>query len=342
MARTLYIDSSCFYGGAQASLHSLVKERGTEERQMLVAGCNEINPDIAIDTHHYMPSLVGLWQLLVDARRSRGKIKEAIASFRPDAVFLNTIRSALFWICLRLKTNAKVIVNDRDVRCPMLLPRLIEAFLHPRVLAVSRRVAAKWAFLPNDRLRVLPNIFDVETIAATKPAILPFQPGGLNVIMAADFTPWKNHVLLLWAMNIVRKECPDVKCLLKGRVHTDKDAQYLLRLRSMLEKLGLQECVFINDSDQAALPYIAASDCLVSCSHLEPFGRTVVEALAMGKPIAATISGADEELLADCPAIALAQETPESMAKAILRWRSPESRSAARQAAWERAGRYKG
>ena len=342
MARVLYIDSSSFYGGAQASLCSLVKERGTEEQQMLVAGCKEVNPDIIIETHHYMPNLIGLWQLFADARRSRNKIKEAIASFKPETVFLNTMRSALFWICLRMRTDAKVIVNDRDVRCPSLLPRMLEAFLHPMVLAVSRRVASKWYFLPNDRLCVLPNIFDVETIAATKPAILPFKPGSLNVIMAADFTSWKNHLLLLRAMDIVRKKCPNAKCLLKGRVHTDKDAKYLLLLRKMLEKLGLQDCVFINDNDEAALPYIAASDCLVSCSHLEPFGRTVVEALAMGKPVAATISGADEELLADCQAIALAQETPESLADAILHWRNPESRSAVKPAALERAGRYKG
>ncbi|MBQ7176051.1 MAG: glycosyltransferase family 4 protein [Victivallales bacterium] len=342
MARTLYIDSTCFYGGAQESLCSLVKKRGAEEQQMLVAGCNELNPNITIETHHYMPNLIGLWQLISDARRSRCKIKEAIVSFRPDTIFLNTMRSALFWICLRIRTNAKVIVNDRDVRCPMLLPRMLEAFLHPMVLAVSRRVAFKWAFLPSDRLSVLPNIFDVDEIASVKPAVLPFKPGSLNVIMAADFTPWKNHVLLLRAMDIVRKKCPDAKCLLKGRVHTDKDAKYLIRLRRMLEKLGLQECVFINDNDEAALPYIGASDCLVSCSHLEPFGRIVVEALAMGKPVAATIYGADEELLADCPAISLAQETSESLADAILHWRNPESRREARLAALERAGRYKG
>ena len=342
MARVLYIDTSCFYGGAQASLCSLVKKRGAEEQQLLVAGCKEVNPDIAIEAHHYMPNPMGLWQLLVDARCSRGKIKEAIASFRPDTIFLNTMRSALFWICLRLKTNAKVIVNDRDVRCPAMLPRMLEAFLHPQVLAVSRRVAFKWSFLPKERLSVLPNIFDLEAIASTRPASLPFKPGSLNVVMAGDFTPWKNHVLLLRAMDIVRRECPDVKCLLKGRVHTVEDAKYLLRLRSMIEKLELQDCVFVNDNNEAALPYIAASDCLVSCSHLEPFGRTVVEALALCKPVAATISGADEELLADCPAIALAQETPESLAEAILRWRSPESRNAVGQVALERAGRYKG
>ena len=208
MERVLYIDSSCFYGGAQASLRSLVKERSAEEQQMLVAGCNEVNPDITIETHHYMPNLIGLWQLLTDARRSRGKIKEAVASFRPETIFLNTMRSALFWICLRLKTNAKVVVNDRDVRCPMLLPRMLEAFLHPMVLAVSRRVASKWSFIPDDRLRVLPNIFDLETIAATRPAILPFKAGSLNVIMAADFTPWKNQLPDVFSLVNIEKISP--------------------------------------------------------------------------------------------------------------------------------------
>lgn len=340
MARVLYIDASCFLGGAQASLRLLIDARSSEEQQMLVAGCGEINPHIAITSHHYMANPAGMCQLIADARRARGKVSDALATFRPDTIYLNTMRSALFWLCLRLRTSAAVIVNDRDVRCPSFLPRLLDMFLHPRVLAVSRRVALKWSFLPNERLSVLPNVFDVEAIAATRPALLPFEPSALNVVMAGDFTPWKNHELLLRAMVIVRKECPDAKCLLKGRVHTSKDAKYLLRLRNMLDNMGLQNCVFINDMEEEALPYIAACDCLVSCSHLEPFGRTVVEALAMGKPVAATITGADEELLADCPAIALAQDTPESLAEAILHWRSPESRREVRQAALERARRY--
>ena len=340
MQNVLYIDASCFYGGAQASLHTLMEGRRAEEKQLLVAACRELSPDVAIHTHHYMPNPVGLCQLWKDARQARGAVAAALAELRPDTVFLNTLRSALLWMAMRLAPDARIMVNDRDVRCPLLLPRVLDAMLHPDVLAVSRRVALKWNFLPEGRLSVSPNVFDLEKIAATLPARLPFTPGGLNVIMAGDFTEWKNHPLLLRAMEYVRKECPDAKCLLKGRVHTQQDAKYLLRLRSLLARKGLQDCVFINADDEAALPYIAASDCLVSCSHDEPFGRTVVEALALGKTVAATILGADEELLADCTAISIAREEPRPLAEAILRWRTSESRAEVRQAALERAGRY--
>ena len=340
MRRVLYIDASCFYGGAQASLASLLKKRSNEEQQLLVAGCKELVPGIAIKTHHYRPCLCGIAQLLGDASQARAQVSSAIGSFKPNAIYLNTLRSALLWIAMHIKSNARIVLHDRDVRCPGILPRIVDSLLHPAVLAVSERVASKWRFLPQDRISVIPNLFDVKAIACTTPASLPFCPGSLNVIMAGDFTPWKNHAMLVDAMDIVRRECPDAKCLLKGRAHTPQDARHLQWLRSKILKMNLHETVFINDADEAALPYIAACDCLVTCSHLEPFGRTVVEALAMGKPVASTIYGADEHLLADCPAISMADENPQSLAKAILKWRSQESRNDARQYALARAGKY--
>ena len=340
MERVLYIDASCFYGGAQASLASLLEKRSKEERQLLVAACKELAPDIAVQTHHYRPGFCGIAQLLGDASNARAQVRSAIGSFKPDAIYLNALRSALLWIAMRLESNARVVLHDRDVRCPRILPRIVDLLLHPEILAVSDRVASKWRFLPQDRISIMPNLFDVKAIASTAPASLPFCAGSLNVIMAGDFTPWKNHALLLEAMDIVRRECPDAKCLLKGRVHTPHDARHLQLLKNKILKMNLQETVFINDEDEAALPYIAACDCLVTCSHMEPFGRTVVEALAMGKPVAATLFGADEHLLADCQAISLADENPQSLAAAILKWRSPESRANARQHALARAQKY--
>lgn len=340
MERVLYIDASCFYGGAQASLLSLMEKHRPEEQQMLVGACRELAPQIAIRTHHYRPILAGLVQMWRDASKARAAVEEALVSFKPDLVYLNTLRSALLWIAMGQSRKVPVVLHDRDVRCPNVLPRIVDAFLHPKILAVSSRVALKWSFVPAGRLSIVPNVFDVEAIAGTRPAKLPFDAGSLNVIMAGDFTPWKNHGLLLSAMNIVKRECPDAKCLLKGRVHTEHDARYLNGLRKKILNMGLQDTVYLNDADEAALPYIAACDCLVTCSHYEPFGRTVVEALALGKTVAATIFGADDILLADCPAIALAQETPESLADAILKWRSPEKRQNARPFALERARKY--
>ena len=340
MKRVLYIDSSCFFGGAQASLLSLRKARARDERQYTIAGCSGLEPDCLVGTHHYKAGVGGLVLLLRDARAARPVFRKAVDSLAPDVVFLNTLRSALLWLAAGVETGAELVINDRDVRCPWMLPRLLDFCLHPSVQAVSRSVAEKWAFLEDGRLSVVPNVFDIRAIAATRPAELPFMPAGFRIVLAGDFTAWKNHILLLDAMAIVREKCPEARCLLKGRVHTADDQRCLEQLERKAADLHLENLVFFNEADESALPYIAACDCLVSCSRHEPFGRTVVEALALGKVIATTRYGADAELVADCPAISIADYSPASLADAIMQWRSPEARRAARPAALARAMKY--
>ncbi|MBR6373256.1 MAG: glycosyltransferase [Victivallales bacterium] len=340
MKRVLYIDSSCFFGGAQASLLSLRRTRTQCECQYCIAGCSGLEPDCLIGTHHYKPGLVGMASLLRDARAARPVFRRALDSFAPDVVFLNTLRSALLWRAAGVKTGAELVINDRDVRCPRILPRLLDFWLHPNVQAVSRSVAEKWAFLKNGRLSVAPNVFDIDAIASARPAELPFMSTEFKIVMAGDFTAWKNHGLLLEAMAVIREKCPEARCLLKGRVHTADDRRCLEQLKKKAADLHLEDLVFFNDADESALPYIAACDCLVSCSMHEPFGRTVVEALALGKVVATARYGADADLVADCPAISIADYNPASLADAILQWRSQKARRSARPAALARARKY--
>ncbi|HQC52380.1 MAG TPA: glycosyltransferase, partial [Lentisphaeria bacterium] len=81
----------------------------------------------------------------------------------------------------------------------------------------------------------------------------------------------------------------------------------------------------------------AAADIMFACARHEPFGRTIVEALALGKPIVATPTAGAPEIIADCPAITIAGDDHAALAKALAAWLSPERRQQCAAAARARA-----
>ena len=96
-------------------------------------------------------------------------------------------------------------------------------------------------------------------------------------------------------------------------------------IRSQLHG-SLDDILSFNTADEIALPEIAAADVIVSCSDSEPFGRVIIEALALGKPVVSCIGGGLDSFLSDCPAFIAVP--PEKLQDAVLQWLPAEKRQA--------------
>ena len=281
MPGTLYIDTAPFIGGAQMSMQDELKR--DPSAAAVLSGWDFLGalPAYRLSTHHWRASLSGAWRLWRDVADNRPLLEEAFARFKPDALYLNTVRSALFVTLCGVETSGiRLVLRDRDIRMPLLLPRFLEARMPLEVVAVSEAVAAKWRKAP---VRVEPNRLDEEVIRLTVPHRYPW-PGPV-VIQVADFVRWKRHDLFLKAFAEAHRSNPKLHGVIKGRIRTRDDARWheaVLRLRA---RLGLEESVIVDTSEESALPYIAGGDILVSCAESEPFGRAMEEARILGKPV---------------------------------------------------------
>jgi glycosyltransferase involved in cell wall biosynthesis len=171
-----------------------------------------------------------------------------------------------------------------------------------RVIAISEfvgnHVARTYGVTP-DRLRVVPRgvdfaRFNPERVGAERLVTLARQwqlPDGAPVVMLPGrLTRWKGHLVLIEAMALLGRG--DVRCLFVG----SGDARYRRELEAHAAKLGLGAAVEIVDEcrDMAAAYMLA--DVVVSASTSpEGFGRVVVEAQAMGRPVVATNHGGTRE-----------------------------------------------
>ncbi len=134
-------------------------------------------------------------------------------------------------------------------------------------------------------------------------ARLGIDPGQAVLAVVAQMTPWKGQDDAVRLVARLRERFPDLRLLLVGGAKFVSGAtrydnvSYTRELESLVAELGLaKEVVFLGDR-QDVPEILSAVDVVLAPSWEEPFGRSVVEAMAMGLPVIATDEGGPAESL---------------------------------------------
>lgn len=129
----------------------------------------------------------------------------------------------------------------------------------------------------------------------------PPEPGILRIGLVATFARWKGQELFLQAASQFIRNSPDSKVrfyIVGGPIYSTRGSQYseaeLLRKAS---EVGLTGQFGLIGFQQNAVDIYRALDVVVHAStQPEPFGRTIVEAMACGKPVIVSEAGGAREL----------------------------------------------
>lgn len=196
------------------------------------------------------------------------------------------------------------IAGNRDLKSalPAWLTNRIVAALSSRIITNSNSLRNHYARVASpQKISVVHNGIDLEAFSPGPPRRpglreeLSFPPATRLVVMIAAVTPRKGHMLLAEAATLVRHANRNVAFLAVGGGHHE----YVKMIKSRVEQLGINDCFHFLDWRSDIPDILRASDVLVVASDQEPFGRTVVEAMATGLPVVATRSGGPEEIIVD-------------------------------------------
>ena len=128
---------------------------------------------------------------------------------------------------------------------------------------------------------------------------------GFVMAVLAQITPWKGQDTAVEATRLLRERGRDAQLLVAGDVkfrrpltRYDNDA-FLRDLRARVRAAGLESVVRFTGECRDAPSLLRAVDCVLVPSWAEPWGRVVVEAMAMGTPVVATAVGGTRELVDD-------------------------------------------
>jgi glycosyltransferase involved in cell wall biosynthesis len=109
---------------------------------------------------------------------------------------------------------------------------------------------------------------------------------------------WKGIHLAIKALPRVHESFPTAMLVIVGGPHFS-EPHYEHELRMTAARLGVSDRVVFAGLQDDVRPWLSAMDVLVHPARNEPFGISILEAMALGRPVVASDSGGPLEIIDD-------------------------------------------
>jgi glycosyltransferase involved in cell wall biosynthesis len=123
------------------------------------------------------------------------------------------------------------------------------------------------------------------------------SPGPPRVAIIANVIPIKGHIEFVEMAEILGHRNPEITFYIIGSL--EHDIEYVHHLKEVINNKSLQDRVFILGRRDDVPDLLRDMDVLVSASHDEPFGMSVIEAMSCERPVVATRVGGIPEVIED-------------------------------------------
>ena len=115
--------------------------------------------------------------------------------------------------------------------------------------------------------------------------------------IVGNIKPWKGQEVVVRAMGLIARDFPNVTCVLIGDT-SPNETFYREQITALARELGVEGQVRITGFRSDVANYINALDVQIHASiEPEPFGRVLLEGMALSKPLAASNGGAVPEIV---------------------------------------------
>lgn len=228
-----------------------------------------------------------------------------IRSVNADLVHVNTSYNLQGAMAAKL-ANSPLIWHIREIGENKLADRLIQrlvCLLATHIIAISQAVADTLGRCKH-RLSVIRNGIDLsayENLPTREEARAQLNVHRDMPVVAVigRLEQWKGQHILVEAAPLVLERFPEARFLLVGGIAANKP-EYQAMLNDRCSALGVSHRVMFTGVRTDIPLILGAADMLVLPSvRPEPFGRTIIEAMAAGRPVIATAAGGPLEIVVD-------------------------------------------
>jgi glycosyltransferase involved in cell wall biosynthesis len=283
--------------------------------------------------------------------RAVGRIRSTARRQRADLIFSWMTKAHLYGGIAALTSRVPSVWYQHGIAGSSWMDRLATLLPARGVIATSEAAgAAQDRLRPVRRRRVVhPGIdlgrFDPGQLPSRKAVReeLGLPAGDPLVGFFGRLQRWKGVGVLVEAMPRVLQTIPDVRCVIVGGGH-DLEAEYPEHIQDRIAALGLEQHVTMAGFQADVPRWMHAMDVIALPSADEPFGITVVEGMAMGKPVIAGDSGGPPETITTgVNGVLVAHEDAQALAAAILEYlERPDFSARLGAAARKRAEQFSG
>jgi L-malate glycosyltransferase len=273
---------------------------------------------------------------LTDMSRAALQLRRAARRHHADVVHANSIRAGIELGLARV-SPAGAVVHVRDCLPPGAMTKVTMRFIAATADAVvansdytANSVRASTPKAPLEVIHPALDLarFDPTGIDRAQARARLGPPGSRRVLLGvvAQLSPWKCQDTAIEALELLRERGVDAHLLLigsakftAGSTRFDNET-YVAGLRQLISGAGLEDRVSWLGEREDVPELMRALDALLLPSEEEPFGRALLEAMALEVPVLATNVGGPPELVRDGrEGYLLAPREPAAWAEAAMR-----------------------
>jgi glycosyltransferase involved in cell wall biosynthesis len=260
-------------------------------------------------------------------------LRALVRRLRPDVVHANSLRAGMVAGLASRLGAPRPVVHVRDCLPPTSLADAVRGLISSSaglIIANSQYTGDGYDTASGAPVRVVHSTVDLERFDPQRHdrdacrARLGLAADDVALGVVAQITPWKAQDDALRILAGLRSRWPRVRLLLVGEVTFDAAATrydnraYERQLHRLAADLGIADAVDFLGRREDVPEILRALDLLLVPSWEEPFGRTILEGMAMGTPVVATSVGGPAEIISDgVDGRLLAPRTPELWVREI-------------------------
>ncbi len=240
--------------------------------------------------------------LLGEFIKYRQQLKEIIKKINPDLIHSNGMKTHL--LATSLGTSTPIIWHLHDfIGSRTLIKQLLKLFVNraSAAIAISRSIADDWqTVFPSLQIELIYNAIDIDRYT---PRAQVRDSQHLNIGLVATYAMWKGHDIFIQAIGHIAKQRPELQSTIKfyiigGAIYqTDRSQYSRSQLQQLARDLNVEDWLIFIDFQQDIVSAYNMLDIVVHAStQPEPFGRTIVEAMACEKAVIVAQAGGAAEL----------------------------------------------
>lgn len=212
-------------------------------------------------------------------------------------IYANSNQSMLYTVFIRFFTRIKVIWHVRD-RVEHYWEAKLLSWNASTIICVSKYIFEQIP-VTVEKKRLIYNGLDTQKWmpAVAKQVTLKQDTDLLFVGQIGQLLPWKNHIDFINVAELTIRSFKKIHFFIIGNDLFSENIQYINMLKELIKYKNLENYITFTGYSDDMIATINKLDVVMHCAINEPFGRVIVEAMAMEKPIIAYHSGGISEIV---------------------------------------------
>ncbi len=311
MKRILIISSSFFSSGAEHSLSDLTGKLDDKyEFIMTIPGKSDFTHSGI--SHIYNLPLIWFYRTFNPFKLFLFASNILVCSFiliwivkkhQINLIYANTAKANVYSVVVKIFTGRKIVWHARDNLSPTLLSKYLTKH-SDTIIPVSEHIAEQVKSI-NAKVQIVYGGVDTKKWSTEiKPSFslrkeMSLKNGTMLIAQIGQLTRWKNYSDFIKAADIITNKYSNVHFLIIGGDLSRRGTGYKKELERLICELGIEDRIHILGHREEINHVMPQIDILAHPAINEPFGRVLVEAMALEKPVVAYNCGGCREIIKD-------------------------------------------